>query len=790
MSFPDPLRNLLGEKPGRAVSIWSVVGRLLLLVGVAASELPFLAVVRGAVVVRAQPLPADVASWLGVVLAFIALLLGSAFFIYSVRYYVATITVVLGAVLTAGNGNGNNHYGNRNGKGTGRIARRTNGNGNGNGKARNRNGNGNMDLGYEPFVSIHVAAYNEKRVIERLLEACTAIDYRNYEIVLVDDSTDESAQILERWKGRPGLKIVHRTSRSGFKGGALSMALAETDSRAEFVAVFDADSVPFPDSIQRFLPAFYLVDEDGKTVPRAQVAAVQSYQWHVLNKSESWLTEAVRAEYAGSYMVDRVFQEAMGSLKMVAGTAYMIRADVLREIGWGHSLTEDWQLTLRLYERGYKVAYTPYAEAPAECVATFLRLARQRMRWAEGHTHNVRRFLGPVLRSRRISGLEKLEFLFYYSGYYLQSALFVGGTTSWLLSEIVLRSHVPEWTSLLGWSLVFSSLIALPLMNLAGLILEEAPAKDFLGVPGALIVSFLLVPFQCWASVKGLFEKDEGPWFRTPKSGRITDPVRHLRRIRHWLRGPGSRPRSGGGTPGPPVSHVEVAPAPALRPRRVGWVVIGALALVLLLSVFGGLRAPGVEAAGSTFWLQSSNTCGLVDCHLQTTAPNASQQSVAYTTLVTAFNWSETQSNPTAQTVPAGTAYTFTYSSTGGQTINATITFYYSLITPCLAPTGLTNLISWSVALADFPGNGGTAVTSPASAGAVTIPGGAFLCLQVSGTTSSGTENLLFNDSNHPTNISTTATILAPERVLPLLVLGVLLPIAIARWHRPRKVRP
>ena len=56
------------------------------------------------------------------------------------------------------------------------------------------------------------------------------------------------------------------------------------------------------------------------------MGAVQSYQWHVLNKNESWLTAAVRTEYAGSYMIERPFQQVLGSMKMIAGTAYMIRA--------------------------------------------------------------------------------------------------------------------------------------------------------------------------------------------------------------------------------------------------------------------------------------------------------------------------------------------------------------------------------------------------------------------------------------------------------------------------------
>ena len=41
----------------------------------------------------------------------------------------------------------------------------------------------------------------------------------------------------------PGIniKLIHRTTRSGFKGAALREALKHTDKRAEFIVVFDAD---------------------------------------------------------------------------------------------------------------------------------------------------------------------------------------------------------------------------------------------------------------------------------------------------------------------------------------------------------------------------------------------------------------------------------------------------------------------------------------------------------------------------------------------------------------------
>ncbi|TMF67296.1 MAG: glycosyltransferase, partial [Chloroflexi bacterium] len=44
----------------------------------------------------------------------------------------------------------------------------------------------------QPFVSVHVALYNEARVVDRLLAACTSFDYKSYEVIVVDDSTDET----------------------------------------------------------------------------------------------------------------------------------------------------------------------------------------------------------------------------------------------------------------------------------------------------------------------------------------------------------------------------------------------------------------------------------------------------------------------------------------------------------------------------------------------------------------------------------------------------------------------
>ena len=299
------------------------------------------------------------------------------------------------------------------------------------------------------------------------------------------------------------------------------MALQQSDPRTEFVIVFDADFVPYPDTIDLFLKYFKAANQ-GENYTDSKVAAVQGYQWHVLNKSENWITRGVRTEYSGSYVIERSGAEYYGGMKQIAGSVFCVRADVLRKFGWGTSITEDFQLTLRLYEAGYKVLYTPYIQAPSECVSTLRRLIRQRMRWAEGHTFNVKKMFGRVMSSKYMDRKEKLEFT-YLAPYYLQATFFVIGTISWLIAEVIIKANLPFWTSTFGWSLLFTNFFALPMMNVVGLLLEESEEKDYFGVGSFVLLSYVLVPFQGYAALKGLFEKEEGYWFRTPKTGHITD---------------------------------------------------------------------------------------------------------------------------------------------------------------------------------------------------------------------------------------------------------------------------
>src|SRR5437870_1846423 len=80
-----------------------------------------------------------------------------------------------------------------------------------------------------PKVTIQLPIYNERYVVERLVEAISRLDYPPglLEVQVLDDSTDETQEVarscVERYHAL-GLQIryLHRTNREGYKAGALA----------------------------------------------------------------------------------------------------------------------------------------------------------------------------------------------------------------------------------------------------------------------------------------------------------------------------------------------------------------------------------------------------------------------------------------------------------------------------------------------------------------------------------------------------------------------------------------
>ncbi|RLI07863.1 hypothetical protein DRO32_03240 [Candidatus Bathyarchaeota archaeon] len=360
-----------------------------------------------------------------------------------------------------------------------------------------------------PFVSILIPTYNEPNVVDRILAACVNLDYDNYEVIVVDDSTDETVEKLGKWARHPKVKVIHRGRREGWKGGALNEGLRHLDPRSKFVLVFDADFIPPRDVIQRFLAGF--TDE--------KVGAVQGYQWPILNVDENWLTKSVRTIATATYAFDLLARKACDGFIQLCGSAMMVRRDVLEEVGgFGTDITEDWELTLRIYGSGYRVAYDETIRVPCECPSTVGRYIRQQCRWAEGHTRNFKRYFWKIIGSPELPLRTKLDFLM-VGGIFLTSVVFMLGQVLFALDILLLTLGQPVMPLPVSSLLFIYMSIAYPLSLLLGSLNDGA--KSDRHIIGALVLSYLMAPFIAWACLRGLL-LDSGVFERTYKTGVIT----------------------------------------------------------------------------------------------------------------------------------------------------------------------------------------------------------------------------------------------------------------------------
>src|SRR5271157_3216407 len=140
-------------------------------------------------------------------------------------------------------------------------------------------------FGALPRVTIQLPIYNERYVVERLLEAVTRIEYPRdrLEIQVLDDSTDETRFVCSRLVSeysRAGHPITyhHRTHRERFKAGALAEGMKS--ATGEFIAILDADFAPPPGIVHQMIHYF--------TDPK--VAVVQG-RWTWINRRYSSLSE-------------------------------------------------------------------------------------------------------------------------------------------------------------------------------------------------------------------------------------------------------------------------------------------------------------------------------------------------------------------------------------------------------------------------------------------------------------------------------------------------------------------
>ncbi len=297
-----------------------------------------------------------------------------------------------------------------------------------------------------PGVLVQVPLYNERYVVEHVIDAVAALDYPldRLHIQILDDSTDDTpalARARVAYHRARGVAITHlrRATRAGYKAGALAAGLAMASPAPEFVAVFDADFVPPRDFLRRLIPDF---------VAKPRLGLVQA-RWEHLNPEQHAVTLAQALALDSYFSVEQVARSRAGWLLNFNGSAGVWRRACIEDAGgWqGDTLAEDLDLSYRAQLRGWQLDYRIDVAAPAELPPGILGVKRQQFRWAKGSLQ-VGLKLGRQLLSARLDVPRKALALLHLVGYLPHPLVVVSLALS---LPVVLIGRLPLDLEVLGW---------------------------------------------------------------------------------------------------------------------------------------------------------------------------------------------------------------------------------------------------------------------------------------------------------------------------------------------------
>ena len=389
-----------------------------------------------------------------------------------------------------------------------------------------------------PIVTVQIPIYNERTLVEGVLENVTSLDYpkERLQTQILDDSTDkETLQKEERLtkhyrKEGYDISLIHRDKRKGFKAGALNNGLKT--AKGDYIVIADAGTI----SPRNFLKELITYFSEDEGLAFIQTKCEYSDRWF------NWVTESNAIARDVHYLVEQPAKSWYNLLPNFSGKAGMWRREVLDKYGWDERiLTEDIELSYRVQIDGWRSLYLHNPTCLIELPPSLMSLKTQQKRWTAGSAQSFRKLWRPILKSDKLNLGQKLESLIFLSSPIIHLAALIA-IILWVLAAIL----EPE-TTLSLWLGTFAFSVYMAFMSMAtnlsvlmGVIRSSGRrGRKLLTIPlTATIITASLI-----ANARGAFQgflRDNLTFERTLKYGITCNTrkheIRNNYRLGHLLR--------------------------------------------------------------------------------------------------------------------------------------------------------------------------------------------------------------------------------------------------------------
>ncbi len=352
--------------------------------------------------------------------------------------------------------------------------------------------------------AIAIPAHDEEAVIASTVQRLSKLHYPHtmYSIhIVADHCSDRTAEFARRAGA-----VVHERNegpRSG-KGAALSWLFQRIleDPKYDAVIIFDADTR---------VDEHFLCAMDARLSTGDQIVQGQ----HIIsNPEDGWFPALTWSMFLIDNRVQNLGRTNLGWSAKNMGDSICFRTDVLRRIGWGEGLADDYQIRQKYLLNGIRIAYEPAARGFGEAALNWAQARAQRSRWIRGVYDANRQFARQLfvkgLKTRSLAMLDGAlqAYLPSYSVLTATAAFFL---ILQLLGLKMFGLDISHWV-ITVWTALLGILFFYPILALA---LEKAPAKAYF----VILTGPVFILWRLWLTLVSRFGKKKTVWVRTAHKG-------------------------------------------------------------------------------------------------------------------------------------------------------------------------------------------------------------------------------------------------------------------------------
>jgi len=237
-------------------------------------------------------------------------------------------------------------------------------------------------------------------------------------------------------------------------------------------------------------------------------------KFRTINKNHNLLTQFINVETLSFQSMLQAGRWQMHSIATLPGTNFVMWTSLIRQLnGWDEeALTEDSELSIRIYEAGYKIKYIPYAITYEQEPQEWRVWIKQRMRWVRGNNYVVSKFLKhiPNFKNKWLA----FDLLYTLALYYIFFAAIIISDILFLLSGLSLVAISLPGPYTIVWIMAFF------LFLIEIMLAISYDNEDSIGKIGLLVLMYFTY-CQLWiyivlkAAYTEYIKKDKRFWEKT-----------------------------------------------------------------------------------------------------------------------------------------------------------------------------------------------------------------------------------------------------------------------------------